>query len=152
MSVTLTEQADQPEPSDQPGAVPTGADARRARRVPASQLGESNRARLLPGGDVDVVNISGTGLLVEGRARPVVGTTVSIRLHGANLKRLEGRIVRSRVSTIHRDGTLTYESAIEFDRPHALQEMVTEAADRAEAEAEQDGQDEVYVLDPSNEW
>jgi hypothetical protein len=145
MSVALT---DQQEPSDQPGTSRSAADARRSPRLPASQLGESAKARLLPGGDVDVVNISATGLLVEGRARPAVGTVVSIRLQGSNVARLEGRIVRSRVSTIHRDGTLSYESAIEFDQPHALEEMLNEGPDLSDV----DGEGDVYVLDASNEW
>lgn len=142
----------------QPGGSPNHADAigpgTRGPRLAGSDLGESTKARLLPGGDVDVINLSGTGLLVEGRSRPVVGTTVSIRLQGCNLKRLDGRIVRSRVSTIHRDGTLSYESAIEFDRPHALEEMVNaspaDEADRHHSQPEPD--EDVYILDADNDW
>jgi hypothetical protein len=150
--VTVTNQVDSQESPDYPAGAQGAGDARRAPRLPASQLGDSTKARLLPGGDVDVVNLSGTGILVEGRTRPVVGTMVSIRLHGANLKRLEGRIVRSRVSTIHRDGTLTYESAIEFDRPHALDEVLAEGSDTVDAASGQDSSEDVYVLDASNEW
>jgi hypothetical protein len=141
---------------DRPGS-PTHADAMvsaaRAPRVAGVELGESKRARLLPGGDVDVINLSGTGLLVEGRCRPAVGTTVSIRLQGSNLKRLEGRIVRSRVSTIHRDGTLSYESAIEFDRPHAVEEMVApSSADDLDDHSQAESGEDVYILDASNDW
>ena len=72
---------------------------------------------------MDVINISDTGLLVEGKARPGVGTIVTIRIQGSRAK-LEGRIVRSKISTIHRDGTLSYESAIEFDTPTSVQDIV----------------------------
>src|SRR5512143_2977190 len=124
-----------PEPSEQQD-VPGIVASQRATRVSPSEPGGAAKARLLPGGEVDVLNVSETGLLVEGRSRPVVGTVVSIRLQGSRLKRLEGRIVRSRVSTIHRNGTLSYESAIEFDQPHAVQDLVTPRAEAAELTAD----------------
>jgi hypothetical protein len=120
----------------------------RSPRVPASQIGRP-RARLLPGGDVDVINISETGLLVEGKARPGVGTVVTIRIQGSRAK-LEGRIVRSKISTIHRDGTLSYESAIEFDTPASMEDIVSSpvAAEVGAGEGDQD----VYVIDTDNDW
>jgi hypothetical protein len=126
--------------------------------VTAAELGVSKQARLLPGGEVDVLNVSETGLLVEGKSRPVIGTVVSIRLKGSRLKRLEGRIVRSRVSTIHRDGTLSYESAIEFDQSHTIEDLVDAVSEHAsapssdEATAPQTTDDDVYVIDPDNDW
>ena len=142
------------EHEDVPGIVAS----QRATRVTAAGLGVSKKARLLPGGEVDVLNLSETGLLVEGKSRPVIGTAVSIRLKGSRLKRLEGRIVRSRVSTIHRDGTLSYESAIEFDHPHAIEDLVDADSENApapssgEVTAPQTTDDDVYVLDPDNDW
>ena len=143
-----------PEASDQQD-VPGIAASQRAPRLSAADLGSASRARLLPGGEVDVLNVSETGLLVEGRSRPVVGTVVSIRLQGSRLKRLEGRIVRSRVSTIHRNGTLSYESAIEFDQSHAVQDLVNAPAEAAEPPAEvaaAGGDDDVYLIDADNDW
>jgi hypothetical protein len=136
------------EPLDEPGSPDGGAVHERSPRVPASQIGRP-RARLLPGGDVDVINISDTGLLVDGKARPGVGTVVTIRIQGSRAK-LEGRIVRSRISTIHRDGTLSYESAIEFDTPMPVQDIVNSpvAAKAGAAEGDQD----VYVIDTDNDW
>jgi hypothetical protein len=120
----------------------------RSPRVPASQIGRPH-ARLLPGGDVDVINISETGLLVEGKARPGVGTVVIVRIQGSRAK-LEGRIVRSKISTIHRDGTLSYESAIEFDTPTSMHDIVSVpvAAHVGAGEGDQD----VYVIDTNNDW
>jgi hypothetical protein len=136
------------EPLDEPGSPDGGSNHHRSPRLPASQIGRP-RARLLPGGDVDVVNISETGLLVEGKARPGVGTVVTIRIQGSRAK-LEGRIVRSRISTIHRDGTLSFESAIEFDTPTPIQEIVNPpvAAQAGGSEGDQD----VYVIDTDNDW
>ena len=89
-----------------------------------------------------------TGLLVEGKARPGVGTIVTIRIQGSRAK-LEGRIVRSKISTIHRDGTLSYESAIEFDTPTPVQDIVDSPA---AAQAGAGEGDDVYVIDTDNDW
>jgi hypothetical protein len=98
---------------------------------------------------VDVINISDTGLLVEGKARPGVGTVVTIRIQGSRAK-LEGRIVRSKISTIHRDGTLSYESAIEFDAPTSVQDIVDGPVGPSAAAGESDS--DVYVIDTDNDW
>jgi hypothetical protein len=98
---------------------------------------------------VDVINLSDTGLLVDGKARPGVGTVVTIRIQGSRAK-LEGRIVRSRISTIHRDGTLSYESAIEFVTPTPVQDIVNSPAS-AQVGAS-DGDQDVYVIDTDNDW
>jgi hypothetical protein len=74
---------------------------------------------------------------------------VTIRIQGSRAK-LEGRIVRSRISTIHRDGTLSYESAIEFDSPMPVQDIVN-APLAAQAGASEGDQD-VYVIDTDNDW
>ena len=140
------------EPLDEPGSPGPGSQQNRSPRVPASQIGRP-RARLLPGGDVDVINISETGLLVEGKARPGVGTVVTIRIQGSRAK-LEGRIVRSKISTIHRDGTLSFESAIEFDTPTSVQDIVDSpaAAHVGAGEGEGEGDQDVYVIDTDNDW
>jgi hypothetical protein len=136
------------EPLDEPGSPGPGTQQHRSPRVPAPQIGKP-RARLLPGGDVDVINISDTGLLVEGKARPGVGTVVTIRIQGSRAK-LEGRIVRSKISTIHRDGTLSYESAIEFDTPTSVQDIVEGPVGPPAAPGESDS--DVYVIDTDNDW
>ena len=146
-----------PEASEQHD-VPGITARQRANRVTTLDLGASPTARLLPGGDVDVLNVSESGLLVEGKSRPVIGTVVSIRLKGSRVKRLEGRIVRSRVSTIHRDGTLSYESAIEFNHPHAVEDLVnadgdsTPALSTDDAIANPSSDGEAYIIDTDNDW
>ena len=136
------------EPLADPGSPGDGGVHERSPRVPAAQIGKP-RARLLSGGDVDVINISDTGLLVDGKARPGVGTVVTIRIQGSRAK-LEGRIVRSRISTIHRDGTLSYESAIEFETPLPVQDIVNSPVAARVGAAE--GAQDVYVIDTDNDW
>jgi hypothetical protein len=67
---------------------------------------------------------------------------------------IEGHIVRSRVSAIHRDGTLSYETAIEFDRPQPIEgddAEAPQAAPKPRSKA-RSGDDDVYVIDTSNDW
>ena len=85
-----------------------------------STIGIAKEIKLLPGGEATLLNISNSGAQIEGKTRLVVGSRVSIRLQGADVKRLDGSIVRSQVSTIHRDGSLSYESGVEFDRPYPI--------------------------------
>ena len=139
-----------PSPED----VDALAAAKRARRLRASEAGVVRQARLLPGGDADILNISNTGLLVENKSRLPIGSTVNVRVQGSAVMGIEGHIVRSRVSAIHRDGTLSYETAIEFDRPQSIdgdeaepQKPRTPARSKAESR-----EDDVYVIDTSNDW
>jgi hypothetical protein len=147
-----------PEPSEQQD-VPSIIASQRATRVTPAETSGATKARLLPGGEVDVLNVSETGLLVEGKSRPVVGTLVSIRLKGSRLRKLDGKIVRSRVSTIHRDCTLSYETAIEFDHSHALPDLVGGGSADADmtstpsdSGAPKSSDDDVYIIDADNDW
>ena len=76
--------------------------AKRSRRLRASEAGVVRHARLLPGGDADILNISNTGLLVENKTRLPIGSSVNVRVQGSAVMGIEGHIVRSRVSAIHR--------------------------------------------------
>jgi len=132
------------------------ASSKRARRLRASEAGVVRQARLLPGGDADILNISNTGLLVENKSRLPIGSTVNVRVQGSSVMGIEGHIVRSRVSAIHRDGTLTYETAIEFDRPHPIggEELEPPPKPRSASPGTRktSGEDDVYVIDTSNDW
>ena len=128
--------------------------AKRAKRLRAAEAGVVRQARLLPGGDADILNISNTGLLVENKTRLPIGSSVNVRVQGSAVMGIEGHIVRSRVSAIHRDGTLSYETAIEFDHPHPIDgSEPPQASPRAAApRAERSPEDDVYVIDTSNDW
>jgi hypothetical protein len=132
--------------------------AARMPRVTPSALGISSHVKLLPGGEATLVNVSNTGAQIDGKHRLTVGSKVSVRLQGAAIKRLDGTIVRSQVSTIHRDGTLSYESGIDFDRPHPITEPVSGQESKAAvvpdviAEVVLPDAEEVYVLNVDNDW
>jgi hypothetical protein len=85
-----------------------------ARRVQATELGAGSTARLSPGGTVELLNVSATGALVETRHRLATGTNVVMSIDGDRPQRLSGSIVRSTVTAIHRDSTMTYQLAIAF--------------------------------------
>jgi len=128
--------------------------SKRARRQRASEAGVVRQARLLPGGDANILNISNSGLLVENKSRLPIGSSVNVRVEGSSVMGIEGHIVRSRVSAIHRDGTLSYETAIEFERPQPIdgaepEPPQTRPAARSKAPS---GDVDVYVIDTSNDW
>ena len=128
--------------------------SKRARRLRASEAGVVRHARLLPGGDADILNISNTGLLVENKSRLPIGSSVNVRVEGSSVMGIEGHIVRSRVSAIHRDGTLSYETAIEFERPQPIDgdEVAPPPARPAARGKAPSGDVDVYVIDTSNDW
>ena len=127
--------------------------SKRARRLRASEAGVVRQARLLPGGDADILNISNTGLLVENKSRLPIGSSVNVRVEGSSVMGIEGHIVRSRVSAIHRDGTLSYETAIEFDHPQSIDGVDPEPPRPKRAKrAASSGEDDVYVIDTGNDW
>ena len=126
---------------------------KRARRLRASDAGVVRQARLLPGGDANILNISNTGLLVENKTRLPIGSTVNVRVEGSAVMGIEGHIVRSRVSAIHRDGTLSYETAIEFEQPRPIDGSETEPIPKPAARGRAaSSEDDVYVIDTSNDW
>jgi len=64
---------------------------------------------------VDLLNISRSGVLVEGRTRFVPGTRITVLFDGGfSPARIKGKVVRSYVSSI-KDGMLRYHSGIQFD-------------------------------------
>ncbi len=129
---------------------------RMARATPAT-IGITKEVKLLPGGEATLLNISNSGAQIEGKSRLVVGSRVSIRLQGAAVKRMDGVIVRSQVSTIHRDGSLSYESGVDFDRPYAitspldgdLPAVVTQAMPTLAA---QPREEKAVALGVDNDW
>ena len=89
---------------------------RALRREPATQEPLS-RARLRTGRDLAVVNVSNTGLLVEGAARLLPGTHVEVHVVTRDGRVLvRSRATRAYVWTLTGD-TLCYRGALAFDRP-----------------------------------
>lgn len=110
-----------------------------ARRVAGAELAEGADVRLSPGGPAEIVNVSETGALVQTRAKLVVGTNVALLIGGSRPQRLAGTVVRSQVSAIHRDSTMTYLLGIAFNeasKPAGLPSTPLDTSAPSEAVAE----------------
>ena len=136
---------------------PINGRADRMPRVTPAAIGLAKEVKLLPGGEATLLNISNSGAQIEGKNRLVVGSRVSIRLQGVAVKRMDGVIVRSQVSTIQRDGSLSYESGVDFDPPYPitspldsdLPAVVTQAMPTLAA---QPREEKAVALGVDNDW
>jgi hypothetical protein len=96
-------------------AAPVQADSRIEPRFPATAVPTITSLKLSPGDTVELVNISRSGVLVEGRTRFVPGTRITVLFDGGfSPARMKGKVVRSHVSSIN-DGVLIYQSGIQFE-------------------------------------
>jgi hypothetical protein len=102
-----------------------------ARRVSGSHVAIGGTVRLTPGGPVELLNVSATGALVESRHRLATGTTVVVSIDGDRPQRLHGSIVRSTVTAIHRDSSMTYQLGIAFSSGTTLEGVSEEPAPAA---------------------
>jgi hypothetical protein len=94
----------------------TGIDARLDTRYPASAVPSIVCVRLSPGDAVELVNISKSGVLVEGRTRFVPGTRVAVIFEGGfTPSSIKAKVIRCQVSSIV-GGALHYHSGIQFER------------------------------------
>ena len=94
----------------------TGIDARLDTRYPASAVPSIVCVRLSPGDAVELVNISKSGVLVEGRTRFVPGTRVAVIFEGGfTPPSIKAKVIRCQVSSIV-GGALHYHSGIQFER------------------------------------
>lgn len=84
-------------------------------RYPAAAVPSITGLHLSPGGPADLVNISRSGMLVEGRMRMAPATRVTVMVEGRFAAPcLEGTVVRCQVSSIS-GATVRYQFAIQFD-------------------------------------
>jgi hypothetical protein len=91
-------------------------EARIDSRFPASAVPGITSVRLSPGDAVELVNISKSGVLVEGRTRFVPGTRVTVIFDGGfTPASIKGKVVRCQVSSIS-GGALRYQSGIQFEK------------------------------------
>ena len=85
-------------------------------RYPAAALPGITAMRLSPGEAVTLVNISASGVLVEGKTRFVPGTRVTVHFEGTiKPNQIKARVIRCQVSAIGGGGSLQYQSAIAFE-------------------------------------
>src|SRR5262245_41846993 len=97
------------------GAAQVQADSRIDPRFPAAAVPTITSTRLSPGDVVELVNISRSGVLVEGHTRFVPGTRITVVFDGGfSPARIKGKVIRCQVSSIS-DGLLRYQSGIHFE-------------------------------------
>ena len=85
-------------------------------RYPAAAVPGITAMRLSPGEAVTLVNISASGVLVEGKTRFVPGTRVTVHFEGTiKPNQIKARVVRCQVSAIGGGGSLQDQSAIAFE-------------------------------------
>ena len=105
------------------GSPMTGRPAERRRHVrrPAPDLGWLRGARLRPGLEAVLVDISPGGALVEtaARLRPGMKAALRLKTRDGDLE-VPGRVVRAWVSAIRADRGVIYRGAVRFDRPADL--------------------------------
>ncbi len=91
---------------------------RRAPRV--TDLGGHwlSSARVWPGRDVSVVNLSPGGALIEGEARLIPGMHIELQLaHPGGRVLVGGRVLRCYVSSLTPAGGVWYRGAVMFEQP-----------------------------------
>lgn len=77
-------------------------------------------ARVRPGREASVLNVSNGGMLIETLHRLLPGTTIEVQLWLADRRTsISGCVVRSTVACL-RLGPVLYHGAVAFDRPLAL--------------------------------
>ena len=98
------------------GMTAAAFDRRRGRRAGPEEHGLVS-ARVRPGYDVQVVDISGGGVLVEGNRRLMPGATVELQLQpeGGPVEVVRGHVLRCCVSSL-RESAVSYRGAIAFER------------------------------------
>ena len=99
-----------------------------AKRVAGADIAAGSEVKLIPGGVAELIDLSGTGALVETPMKLAAGVPVTLSIGGPNPQRLAGRTVRCQVCAIHRDSTMTYQIAIAFDQPAPIETFCEPAA------------------------
>ena len=100
-------------------AVESSTTRNRSRRVTPEEIEGFQGVSLNPGGDVDVLNVSNTGILVETQTRTKPGGAIQVHIAMVDADHvLQARIVRSEIKTAGQG--LHYELAIAFDETQHL--------------------------------
>ena len=87
------------------------------------------------GAEVDLVNISRTGVLLESGSKVTPGVAVELHLTGLGLQRMVmARFIRSEVARVDRRG-VRYHAAAQFDHPLDILPAQTEPATRSTRES-----------------
>jgi hypothetical protein len=108
-------------------------------RHPRAAVPEITSMRVSPGEPATLVNISASGLLMEGTRRFAPGVSMSVVFDGSIATRHIGaRVVRCQVAAITQNGILQYHTALAFEGRLAL---AVDAAQAREAAAKAPSRD-----------
>lgn len=100
----------------EPIILPADKDRRCAKRVPQDSQGLWT-VRMPWGTDVELINISRTGVLIESGSKVTPGVTLELHLSGLGQQRIMlARFVRSEIATVDRLG-VRYHAAAQFEQP-----------------------------------
>jgi CheY-like chemotaxis protein len=117
-----------------PIAPPNDKDRRCATRTP-QQSPWLWTVRMPWGADVELVNISRTGVLLESGSKVTPGVTLELHLSGLGLQRMMmARFVRSEIAHVDRLG-VRYHAAAQFEQPLDILPVHTEAAGPSTSES-----------------
>jgi PilZ domain len=110
-------------------ASPDGDENRTAPRRPASAVPSITGLRISPhGADAVLINISETGLLAECSERLKPGSAVTAVFEGTFAPNsMEGRVARTAVSSMGKNGRLRYHVGIEFAKKLPLEPLAPAA-------------------------
>ena len=95
---------------------PAVVERRAAPRHSREAVPEITSLRILPGESATLMNVSATGLLMEGTKRFAPGVAVTVVFDGSIATRsIAGRVVRCQVTAISPAGVLHYQTALAFE-------------------------------------
>jgi PilZ domain len=109
----------------------SSAEQRSALRLPAQRVPSIDGVRISPG-DVPatLVNISMSGLLVECTSKPRPGSAITVQFSGTFQPAVvRGRVARTMVASLGKDGVLHYMVGIAFDNAIDLEQYLSAAGE-----------------------
>ena len=107
-----------------PRPIASVPEQRSAQRIPADRFPSIQGVRLSPNEVVStLVNISTSGVLVECTSKPRPGSSVTVHFIGSfTPATVRGRVARTIVASLGKDGVLHYLVGVAFDEPIELEE------------------------------
>lgn len=104
----------------------TSTEQRSALRIPAERVPSIEGVRISPGDEIStLVNISTSGVLVECTSRPRPGSAVTVHFLGSfTPASVRGRVARTMVASLGKDGVLHYMVGVAFDDPIDIEEQL----------------------------
>lgn len=101
---------------------------RSARRLSRAQCAWLASARLRPGGEVSILNLSPGGTAIDGAPRLLPGACVDLHLAAPGWHAtLTARVLRCQVARLSADHGVSYRAALRFDQLFEAPFLVTQA-------------------------